>query len=207
TENIDTVADSLVLLGGTVLSIMAGRPLNAIRQNAAAMGAMRAEAVAATQAQMQLAAANAAAMRSEWISKRRALNKALADGNLTAKQLERQKNALAASTRRYHDAVAAAAIATQRHDAALKAASTSGRAFAAVGGAARAAWSFIGGPFGAALLAIGGVMYLQAQRAAAAQERTERYADAIRKAGDESNGAAGGIRAAAEALFAVAENA
>src|SRR5690606_22938464 len=53
--------------------------------------------------------------------------------------------------------------ATVQLSDAQKAASASGMTMAAAGRAVSAAWAFIGGPMGAALLALTGVMYLHAQ--------------------------------------------
>lgn len=106
------------------------------------------------------------------------------------------QTALAVSTTR-----ATAAVGAQT--GAMAANTLAARAMAGATAAASSALALIGGPAGAAIIAIGAAMYLAASRAQAAQERSERYAEAIRQAGERSGGASGGIRAAAQALAEV----
>lgn len=87
-------------------------------------------------------------------------------------------------------------IATRKLNLSLTAASAGARGFSA-------ALAAVGGPAGLAVIALGGVFMLAANRAQEAQERSDRYAEAIRKAGQDSSAASGGIRDVASALEAV----
>lgn len=204
-DNIGGVVSALLLLGATMTAAFAGRRLQAIQDNVAAMKATRVAAVEAAAAQQRLAVATASATRSEWVRQRLAFNKALREGVLTTAQLERQKKSLAATTRQYHASVAAAQMATLQHASAMRAATVSSMAMATAGRVMSTAWAFIGGPFGAALLAIGAAMYVAAQRSAEAAERSSRYADAIRDAGGASLNSAEQIRETARALNEVSQ--
>src|SRR5690606_27950998 len=100
------------------------------------------------------------AARADFLQKRLAFNAALNAGTLSAKQLERQKKALASSSVAYRNATQAATAATVQLSTAQKAASASGMTMAAAGRAVSAAWAFVGGPMGVAMIALGGAMYL-----------------------------------------------
>lgn len=63
--------------------------------------------------------------------------------------------------------------------------------------------ALVGGSAGAAILAIGAALYIASQRAQDARDRSERYADIIRRAGENSATAGMGIREAAAALHEV----
>ncbi|WP_374832950.1 tape measure protein [Paenochrobactrum pullorum] len=65
--------------------------------------------------------------------------------------------------------------------------------------------SALGGPVGIGLIALTGIMYALSARSQEAEERANRYAEAIRKAGEDSDYAGLGIEKTAEKLFAVAE--
>ena len=202
-DNIGPIVSALLLLGATMTATFAGRRLQAIQSSVSAMKATRLAAVDAAAAQERLALATASATRSEWTRQRLAFNKALLAGSLTTAQLERQKKSLSATTRQYHASVAAAQVATLQHSAAMKAATVSSMALSTAGRAVSAAWSFIGGWFGVAMLAVGAAMYATAARAAEVSERTDRYAEAIRGAGGASLNSASEIREAAQALYEV----
>lgn len=202
-DNIDTVADSLLLLGTAAVAVFGGRMGQNVGQWVAGLRAARVEALAAAQANQILAVSEMKAARAEFLQRRLAFNKALNDATLSAKQLERQKKALAASSASYRAATRRATLATEQLSSAQRAASASGMLMAASGRAISAAFSFAGGPLGVALLALGGIMYLHSQHAATAQERSERYADAIKKAGENSTGASPGIQQVAKDLFSV----
>lgn len=202
-ENVSGLVDIVVALGAALAATFAARRMQAVTGWVSGLKAARIETLAAAQANQALAQAQMQAARADFLQKRLAFNAALNAGTLSTKQLERQKKALAASSVAYRNATQAATAATTQLSVAQRAASASGMTMAAAGRAVSAAWAFIGGPLGAAIIALGGIMYLQAQRAAEASERSERYADAIKKAGENSTGASPGIRQVAQDLFSV----
>ena len=65
--------------------------------------------------------------------------------------------------------------------------------------------SALGGPVGVGLIALTGIMYAVSARSQEAEERANRYAEAIRKAGEDSKFAGFGIEKTAEKLFAISE--
>lgn len=199
-DNVSGLVDIVLALGAALTATFAARRMQAVTGWVAGLKAARIEALAAAQANQALAQAQMQAARADFLQKRLAFNAALNAGTLSAKQLERQKRALAAASVNYRSATQAAAAATVQLSTAQKAASASGMTMAAAGRAVSAAWAFIGGPMGAALLALTGVMYLHAQSAAQAEAAAAEYGEAIKKAGEESNGAAGSIRAASAEL-------
>lgn len=200
TDNLSGTIDIVLALGAALAATFAARRMQAVTGWVSGLKAARIEALAAAQANQALAQAQMQAARADFLQKRLAFNAALNAGTLSAKQLERQKRALATASVNYRSATQAAAAATVQLSTAQKAASASGMTMAAAGRAVSAAWAFIGGPMGAALLALTGVMYLHAQSAAQAEAAAAEYGEAIKKAGEESNGAAGGIRAASADL-------
>lgn len=62
----------------------------------------------------------------------------------------------------------------------------------------------LGGPVGVGLLALTGIMYAISARSQEAEERANRYAEAIRKAGEDTEFAGLGIEQTAQKLFALA---
>jgi tape measure domain-containing protein len=188
--------------------------LSAQRAMEAAKNQAAATSVAAAAAEMkhtEALAAHAAAQK--------ATQAAIASGNLTKEQeaalnkraevLERKvaaaKAQSTAATLAARDANRAAATATLQLADAQAAATVRGTAFAAAGRAVSAVWTFIGGPIGAAILGASVVMALMSKSSADAQEAASDYAEAIQKAGEESGGAAGGIRRASEELTRAAQ--
>lgn len=204
-DNVSGLVEIIVALGAALTATFAARRMQAMTGWVSGLKAARIEALAAAHANQSLAQAQMQAARSDFLQKRLAFNAAMKQGALTAKQLERQKKALAASSVTYRTTTQAATAATTQLSVAQRAAAASGMTMAVAGRAVSAAWAFIGGPMGAAMLAIGGIMYINAQRAAEAQERSERYAEAIRKAGESSGAAAISIAEAAKSLRMVAE--
>lgn len=202
-DNISGLVDIVVALGAVLTATFAARRMQAVTGWVSGLKAARIETLALAQSNQFLAQAQMQAARADFLQKRLAFNAALNAGTLSAKQLERQKKALAASSTTYRNATQASTAATTQLSAAQRAASASGMTMAAAGRAVSAAWSFIGGPFGAAMIALGGVMYLQSQRAAEAEARSSHYADAIKKAGENSTGASPGIKQVAADLFSV----
>lgn len=204
-DNVSGLVDIIVALGVALAATFAARRMQSVTGWVSGLKAARIEALAAAQANQALAQAQMQAARADFLQKRLAFNAALNAGTMSAKQLERQKKSLAASSVAYRNATQGATAATLQLSTAQKAASTSGMTMAAAGRAVSAAWAFIGGPMGAAMLAIGGILYINAQRAAEAQTRSERYAEAIRRAGENSGEAAISIAEAAKSLRMVAE--
>lgn len=198
-NNIDTTADALVLLGAAAMSVFAGRPLNALRQNLSAQGALLTASRAASATAVQQAQIEAAA-NAQRLASAKAHYAMVTQGVATEATRVRASRELHAANIANLASQKALTAATQAHVASLNAASASGRVFAAAGRAASAAWAFAGGPFGAALLALSVVLYQNASRAAQAQERAERYAEAIKRAGDESGAAAISIKEAGKSL-------
>lgn len=203
-ENLDTVADSIVLVAGALATTFVSRRVSevfaynaAVRANALAHKQATAAALATAQAETALA-------RQQRVSAQAALNSANI-GNVTASTRNKLQKQFTTNTALETAARGRLTAATIAHSQALKAASASGRAFAAVGGLVSGAWSFIGGPFGAAMLAIGGAMFIAQRRSQEAADRLERYSDAIMDAGTGSSRSAEGIREAARALEDVAE--
>lgn len=176
-ENLDTVTDSLLLLGGALVSVMAGRPLNAIQQNTMAMGAHLAMVKQSAAASLQQAKVEAAAS-AQRLASARAYYSMVTQGTASEATRVRAARQLHAANVQNLASQKALVLATKDHSAALAAASIQGRAFAAAGRAGSAAWAFIGGPFGAALLAVAGVMFVLSKESAKAQAEMERMAGA-----------------------------
>lgn len=204
--NIDTTADALLVLGGAAAAIFTARKGNDAASWAAGLRNARVEAIAAARANMDLALAQQASARQTLASTK------------AAYEMSRVHTVSASTRARFGKELQAAALAdalatkqaTQAvatHAAAQRAATASAMAYAAAGRAASAAWSFIGGPFGAALLAVGAAMYVVSSRAQEAEARTDRYAEAIARARDESDQSAGALRRIAEEFFKVADGA
>lgn len=63
------------------------------------------------------------------------------------------------------------------------------------------AMTFVGGPIGAGLLAVGSALYYVSQQAQQAQERSDRYSEAIRRAGTDTEKAKDLIKNAGRELF------
>lgn len=203
-SNIDTVADSLLLLGGTMLSIMGGRPLNALRQNTAAMGAHLAMVRQTTAAAVQQAQAEAAANATR-LASARAYYAQVTQGVATEATRVKASRELHAANIANLASQKALTVATAQHAAALSAASASGRIFAATGRAASAAWSFIGGPFGLALMAIGTAMYVISSEAAKSQAELQRFAEAADNVQSQIAAIEGRAKTAKDGLAQLAE--
>lgn len=201
----ETLVRGGMMLSGGLAAVLGARTVAGMADRVRQMHQYRVETVSAANAARQLAAAEATAARSQWLTTRLALNRAMNEGVLSASQMERQKRQVAQATTAYTAAQQRAAAATLAHNAAIRQATVSATAMATAGRALSAAWSFIGGPIGAALLAVGTAFYVTQQRAQAAQERTDRYAEAIKAAGEGSIEGANGIREAAKALTEVSE--
>lgn len=203
TDNLSGTIDIVLALGAALAATFAARRMQAVTGWVSGLKAASLESLAVARANEELARTQRIAAGQDFIQKRLAFNKALADGTLTAKQLERQKKALTAASVTYRNAIVAQTSAVTQLALAQDSVSKKGMAMAAAGRAVSAAWSFIGGGFGATLLALGGIMYVVSQRAAASSEASDRYAEAIKKAGENSTGASPGIKQVAADLFSV----
>jgi tape measure domain-containing protein len=212
-NNIDTVAEAVLLLGGAFASSLGGRAISGIAARSAEMRALRTETVSVASATLQSASATLQAAQADKVAAAARLktadmayqsakaNAALGSSLVkTGREVQAANLANLEATQALSSATKGLSSATAAHGAALQAASIRAVAFSTAGKAAAAAWSFIGGPFGAALLALGAGMYILSNQAAVAEERANRYAEAIQKAGVESGKAGVGIKDAAAGL-------
>lgn len=203
-SNLDTVTDSLLILGGTLAATFAGRrvaELIAYNQAVKAHLLTQKQATAATleraRAEVAVAAFEAKASATALVAAKR--------GQVSQKTMNELRMKSIANTNAHVTAMQRLTSATLAHEKALQAASISGRSFAAVGRLASASWAFIGGPVGAGMLAIGAAMYVVQRNAQIAEERASRYASAIEQAGEKSDVSSDKIREAAAALEDVAK--
>ncbi|MEM7303409.1 MAG: tape measure protein [Pseudomonadota bacterium] len=199
-DNIDEIADSLLILGGAFLTVFGARQLGNIQAHVRQMILTRQETRAAAIAAVELAKAEQAASRSKFLATRLELNRVMNDGVSTSKQVERAQRKVEAASRAQKKATTQLTAAQgqlnkvfRSQTVAMGAASVAARGFGA-------ALNFLGGPVGVALLALGGAMFVMSKRAAEAEERAESYADAIERAGKKSGEAAKDIREVAKAL-------
>ena len=84
---------------------------------------------------------------------------------------------------------------------AMAGATRSARILGSVMSVASKAMTFVGGPIGAGLLAVGSALYYVSQQAQQAQERSDRYSEAIRRAGTDTEKAKDLIKNAGRELF------
>lgn len=84
---------------------------------------------------------------------------------------------------------------------AMAGATRSARILGSVMSVASKAMTFVGGPIGAGLLAVGSALYYVSQQAQQAQERSDRYSEAIRRAGIDTDKAKDLIKNAGRELF------
>lgn len=205
--NIDTVASALTLLGAAFGAKLVSGGINRLTAAAGGMRAMRIEALAAAKATETLAVAEMKTARADMVAKRLAFNRALSEGVLTAKQMERQQKAVAASVATYNAAVQKAAASTVQLGEAQAAVSARSVAMSAAGRAAASAWAFIGGGWGAAILGASVVMAALSHEAQQAAERTDRYSEAIQQAKESTDGTSGSLQRTAEQFFKIADGA
>jgi tape measure domain-containing protein len=206
-SNIDTVASALTLLGAAFGAKLLGGGINRLTATAGNLRAMRIEALAAAKANETLAIAEMKTARGDMLARRLAFNRALSEGALTAKQLERQQKAVAASVVTYNAAVQKAAASTVQLGEAQAAVSARSVAMSAAGRAASSAWAFIGGGWGAAILGATVVMAALSHEAQQSAERTDRYSEAIQRAKEDTDGTSGSLQRTAEQFFKIAEGA
>lgn len=107
----------------------------------------------------------------------------------------------------YANATVIAANKTDLANKAMKNATTTARVLGGAMSLASKAMAAVGGPMGVAILAVGTAMYFSAKNAQEAQERADRYSEAIKRAGEQSGQAAPNIQEASKAFFSVANNA
>lgn len=204
TENFDDVADSLVILAAAFGTIIGAKGLNgfgkAVARSTTNLLLYRQGASRATAETLALAKAEVSAARTPMLKSRLALNAALKNGNFTLKQVEKLQRTAAASVTTHRHAVQAASTANIAHVSTLKQLKIGATSATVAMRGLSSVTAFLGGSLGVALLATGGAMYLLGQNAQEAEERSDRYAEAIERAGDKSSGAAIGIREAAKEL-------
>lgn len=114
---------------------------------------------------------------------------------------------LAQKEQAYANATVIAANKTDLANKAMKNATTTARVLGGAMSLASKAMAAVGGPMGVAILAVGTAMYFSAKNAQEAQERADRYSEAIKRAGEQSGQAAPNIQEASKAFFSVANNA
>lgn len=182
-ENISGLVDIVIALGVALATTFTARRFQAVSGWVSSVRAMAVETSTAAKAAQQLAQANVAATRADFLQKRLAFNKALREGTLSAKQLERQQKHLAAASVAYRGAVQNATVATQQLAIAQKAATVQGMASAAAWRAGSVALAMLGGPVGAALLAVTGAMTAFGMRSSYAEERLRGLKDELKALG------------------------
>jgi tape measure domain-containing protein len=209
-ENMDTVAGSLVTIAAGFAGLIGARAIGGFTS---ALGA----SIAATSAQNSALRKNAG----DAMLAANAQRQAARDARVLAQQqydAAKTAGALGVSQRdrvrlgrelqlAYQNEAAAARLAQQATLANNQVMMQTGRVASVASLAVRglgAAMTFLGGPIGVALLAVGAGMAVLASRAQAAQERADRYAEAIAKAGGNSTEAAAKIREVSAALNEVA---
>ncbi|WP_306049175.1 tape measure protein [Oceaniradius stylonematis] len=212
-DNMEGIIDALETIAVVALATFAGRGLRTLGTYTSAVRAQRQETLKlaleekqASQARVVAAAADqqAAATR---LAAQRSLLVQMYRGNETQKQIERQIRKSDKAQQQYTDAVRAsqaaktsAAVATGRLDVAQKNARLGTIAWTGSMNALRGAMSFLGGPVGLALIGVSVALSAQARNAQAAEERSDRYAEAIRRAGEANDGAGASIRETSRAL-------
>jgi tape measure domain-containing protein len=209
-ENMDTVAGSLVTLGTAFAGLIGARAIGGFTS---ALGA----SIAASSRQAQALRDGASSAMLAANSQRQAAREARI---LAQQQFEAVRSTTAfgatqrdrtQASRRLSEAMreeartaTLARQATIAHNQVMLQTDRISRGAAIAMRGLGAAMSFLGGPIGVALLAVGVGLTALASRAQAAQERADRYAEAIAKAGDNSSDAAGKIREVSEAMNDVA---
>lgn len=184
-DNMETVGDSAMYLGGALLALLGARGVG---------GVSRAMATAITQSQAyaqglrSTAAANAALARQEFLTARQhrisaqAFYEMTKSSTVSARTRSRAGRELQAAYIAESMAAKSATAANLAHATALRTTTVSARVASVAVRGLNASLAFVGGPIGAALLALGGFMYLFSTNAAEAAERTE----AFKQAGDDA---------------------
>lgn len=202
-DNIENIATILALLAVRWGAAFSARQVSSVTASAAAWRTHRVETLAAAQSAKSLAQAQHLATQQTLASTRAAYEMAKAN-TVSASTRARLGKELQAAARAELLARAAAQQTAVAYTTAAAAAGRYGMALGALRATGSAVLSFLGGPLGIALLAAGAAFYLVQRQTQAAQERTERYADAVKMAGENSAYASYGIRKTAEELERVA---
>ena len=188
-ENMDTVADSVVLLGGAMALLIGARGFGGLSKSiATAIGQMkktRIEMRASAVETLSLATAQEKVAKSKMLHSRLELNRALNEGLLTTKQVNRLQQKTAKSIKVHRQATANLTKATIDHAAAIRRLTPAGTAAAGAMRGLSASMAFLGGPVGVALIALGGAMYVVSRNAAKLSEASEEAAESIRIAEQE----------------------
>lgn len=203
-DNIDNIALILTLLAARWGAAFGARQISAVAGMGAAWRQQRLDAFKAAQEANALAQAHHLSTQQTLASTRAAyeMSKANTVSASTRARLGRELQVAARTELMARNAAIQSAAA---YSAATAAAGRYGTALSALSAAGRGLLGLVGGPLGAGLLALGGIMYFTQQRAQAAQERADHYADAIKLAGENSAYASGGVRQAAEEMFGLSK--
>jgi tape measure domain-containing protein len=201
-SNVEGIATILALLAVRWAAAFGARQITALTSSAAAMRATRLETVQAArdalvhnQAQHKLAQSTLAGARAAY-----EMSKA---NTVSASTRARYGKELQVALRNELATRTALQSSTSAYAAAARAASGYGVALSGLRAVGSSLLSFLGGPWGIALLAASGVMYLVAQRSQETAAATDYYSEAVRKAGEASTGSSPSIRAIAQDLFSV----
>lgn len=205
-DNIDDVIKYTQLLGLALASTFSGKAISGISGYIGQQRVMRAGSLASAQAAAKeaqaIAASTAIKLRDAQGSYAMARATAAAQGAMfagTNKQVKAGRALQAASLANAQAQRAAAAAGTQ-----LNAVLAAQRGLATTGAVAMrglsAATSFLGGPAGVALLALGAAFFFVSSKSAQAEEDAARYGDAIKKAADATDDATVSLRQAGRAM-------
>jgi len=201
--NMDTIGNSVFVLAGAFAGLMGSRAVggfagamgSAISQSRAYNKSLREgakSAVAAAESELALAMGRTNQAKASYVQMQNSVVSARTRKNISKELMAAYQAERAAS-------VGLGTAITNQVEAFRKtgvAATAAGLAIRGLG----SAMAFVGGPVGAAFLALSAAMVVFSVRAQAAQERADRYASSIKSAGDESFIAADKIRAAGEAM-------
>lgn len=199
-QNIDVLVSALVGLGAVMAGAFFGRGVRGMQRWVLSVRDARLETLAFARASHQAAQAHLAAKVQEWRQSYVAMNLALQQGTLSAKQLERQQKHLAASQLSLAAAARGVKTAHQGLAAAQADATRRAIAMATAGRVLQSAWGFVGGGFGAALLAITGVITAFSMRSGYAAERMQKLSDELDALGIKAASAEEGLDKAAKRL-------
>jgi tape measure domain-containing protein len=210
-SNMSMVGDSVMMLGAAFIALIGAKGIGGAAQGLTgyitAMNATRQATAQAALATLNLANAEAAAASKRRSAAQAAYGMAYASGTPVSQKTKRKLGGELQSAM-YAEAVAtkAATSAQIAHAAAVTATGVASKASSVAVRGLGAAMNFLGGPVGVAILALSGVMMVLGARAADAQERADRYAEAIKRAGDNSENASAGIYGAAKAMVKLSED-
>ena len=205
-ENIDEIGDALVLLGVALGSRLGGKAVAGLTAYMSATNQARISTLDAMRAEQ----AEAASLEKLTAARLRAAQAAYANARAGAAFGTSQVKAgreLQAANAAHYAATQRASVATKEFNTALRnqtvVARATGLAMKGLGGAL----ALVGGPVGAAFLALGATMFLLSNRAAEAEERLLEYTDAMSKAGESSEKTASSVDEAAKYFSRLTESA